>query len=210
MKKATKLFVMIMCAISLIACGTTTDKKGNEEEVKIQVPEAEVQAWLEAFAIADYETVFNSIDSLDSNNDIIQEFNDLLFNEAENFGEGYFDLIKHFLGFDFIINGITVDGDNATADVTIICYDYDQVVESAMTDIVNYAINNVDEISGFNEEDYEQLALTLLVDSVANAEKTVENEVSIKLTYKDGKWLFRESGTITIFEIIYEGLEGLA
>lgn len=98
------------------------------------------------------------------------------------------EFMKSYLdGFDYTIDSITVDGDTATAQITLTCKSYTDY-QTALSDAVKEITDNPDMIASWSEADINQHIGEIVISSLDNVSLKPTEPITITYTKQDGKW----------------------
>lgn len=135
--------------------------------------------------------------SLTSELDAIKNLDDGFINDLSEsvnmsqlslYGIDGVEFMKSYLeGFDYSIDSITVDGDTATAQITLTCKSYTGY-QSALRDAVDEITSNTDVIAGYSESDINERIGDIVVSSLENVELKATEPITIDYTKNDGVW----------------------
>lgn len=134
--------------------------------------------------------------------DIKNDSSDIADEVAESAGEDFATIgvdakafaTAYLEGFDYAINDVTVDGDTATADVTVTCKSLNSILNAFQTSFAA-KLNSYDAESLPTEDELNQLAGQLLMEATEAAEP---RETACSFTYTkddDGTWEADESAS---------------
>lgn len=132
--------------------------------------------------------------------------------EFEEYGIDIYEFMEHsFAKFDYTIGDVTVDGDTATADLTLTNVDLKTTLETVQEDI--YA-NVLDYSEMFDAEDEEegqrqfmQLFFQKIYDALDASEEVVSTDAQLKLNKVDGEWQVDETSLNAVVGGMYGGIE---
>lgn len=129
----------------------------------------------------------DSIKNLDDS--FVNEFSESInMSQLSVYGIDGVAFMKSYLdGFDYAIDSIAVDGDRATAQITITCKSYtgyQGALQNAVTDITA----NPDEIAALSSDEINQRIGEIVIGSLDGVELAVTEPVTITYTKVDGQW----------------------
>lgn len=178
-KRSLKALVCSLVAVLAVACGlaVTACSPGQSDEDAIK---QDLAANLDEIKNADEDAV-----------------QDLLANEDtsmfEQLGVDPTEFFSAMLdGFDYTIDSVTVDGDTATASVSVTCKSMSTMQSDAMSAV--YALmDDPTEIAGMSEDEIMQLAGQTMMEAIKGSET---HESTYEFTYEkvDGTWTIQDSG----------------
>ena len=102
-------------------------------------------------------------------------------------------LANSIAGFDYSINNETIDGDNATVNVTFKTYDYGLFIKTFLGEYIQKAFTLA--LGGGTEEDVEKIANELAeekFEEMTKEGKKSELSMDFKLNKVDGSWVLDE------------------
>ncbi|MBR0405724.1 MAG: nuclear transport factor 2 family protein [Eggerthellaceae bacterium] len=130
---------------------------------------------------------------------------------AEQYGIDPIEMLQHFFAkFNYTIGDITVDGDNANAQVTVENVDFQKVLNGSMTDLQkdpDFAAKLASEYASGGEKAAYKLIFEKMYEAIDAAEDTVTNTVDFKLTKTDGQWNINEEDLGNLISSLYGGLD---
>lgn len=112
---------------------------------------------------------------------------------AEEFSAAYLD------GFGYEIGDITVDGDTATAEVTITVKSYNDIMTSLQTEFSEWLYSDAASAITSEEELYHELG-RIMIETVQNTEAT-QNTVTVDYTKNGDEWTMDSSSLSEINSI---------
>ncbi|NCA32945.1 hypothetical protein D5275_09450 [Adlercreutzia muris] len=129
----------------------------------------------------------DSIKNLDDS--FVDEFSESInMSQLSVYGIDGVAFMKSYLdGFDYAIDSIAVDGDRATAQITITCKSYtgyQGALQNAVTDITA----NPDEIAALSSDEINQRIGEIVIGSLDGVELAATEPVTITYTKVDGQW----------------------
>ncbi len=162
-KKVFSLVFSLIMLISFTACGGPT-------------PEELVTSALDALKSGDESFFEGSIESFEESFDS---------SSAEDLDKALKTVLSTM---DYEVISTTEDGNKATVKVKITNKDYSKAVEKYFSDVMAYAMSNLDA----SEDEVDKKVVELLVNAInesAEGESTVTNEADITLTKGDDGWV---------------------
>ncbi len=183
-------FVTLGLSLALVGCG----KKVNEEEIIRQA----VTETMDIFKNPTEEALAEVLKDADSSLEVLDEY-----------GIDIYEFMGHcFRNFDYSIGEISIDGDVATAELTVTNTDLQSAIETASDDITN----NYDEYLGVvlgddGERQFMQLFFQKVYEQMDATDETVTNDVTLKLKKEDGVWDVDDSGVDAVVSAMFGGLE---
>lgn len=156
--------VALVFSLFLSGCGGTDPEQLIREDLDAALGGADDQVEVRAAGLE--ETVGDNFDSLGIT--------------AEEFSAAYLD------GFGYEIGDITVDGDTATAEVTITVKSYNDIMSALQSDFAEWL--NSDEASAVTSEEelYQELG-RMLIEAVQNTE-AAQSTLTVDYTKNDDEW----------------------
>lgn len=98
------------------------------------------------------------------------------------------EFMKSYLdGFDYNIDSITVDGETAEAQITLMCKSYTDY-QTALSNAVKEITDNPDMIASWSESDINQHIGEIVVSSLDGVEVKPTDPIVITYTKQNGKW----------------------
>lgn len=95
-------------------------------------------------------------------------------------------MVSYLEGFDYTINDVTVDGDGATANVTITCKTLTDIYNEVMTNAEETA-NNTD-TSSMSEDEANQLVGQIMMEAVGQVQATTQEPIDLTFTLNGNTW----------------------
>ena len=121
------------------------------------------------------------------------------------------EMLQHlFSKFNYTIGDITVDGDTATAQVTMENVDVQTVMNETMANLQNdedFIAKVSEAYASGNQEDMYKLIFDKVYEAVEASDKIVSNTVDLKLEKKDGQWTLDEEASKALVSSLYGGLD---
>lgn len=120
-----------------------------------------------------------------------------------------YEYLGHALSrFDYTIDGVTVDGDTARADLTVTNVDLGTAMEAATAWLEDNPDEYEDALGDDNALDQViQLLLDRLYEEIDRSDDLVSSSVTITFTKVDGVWQVDEDSMDGIVSALYGGLE---
>ncbi|WP_273382473.1 DUF5105 domain-containing protein [Enorma phocaeensis] len=161
--------VALVFSLFLAGCGGTDPEQLIREDLEARL--GEVDELDEAMATGLEESVGDDLDSFGIT--------------AEEFSTAYLD------GFGYEIGDITVDGDTATAEVTITVKSYNDIMSALQTDFGEW-LNSEEASAVTSEEELYQELGSMLIEAVQNTEAT-QNTLTVDYTKDGDEWTMDSS-----------------
>ena len=193
-KRMTAVFTMIILAVgvsfTLAACGS---QSSDEQLIKTELSKV-----LDAFKNPTEESLSPYMGDVDSS-------------ALEAYGIDIVEMMQHlFKHFDYSIDSVTVDGDKATAKLTVENIDMQKVITEASA-----ALTSDQEFMAKAQEAYvsggEKAMYKLIFDEMYAAidaeTDTVKGETEITLTKTNGQWDVDEDSMTDFISKVYGGLD---
>ena len=193
-KRMTAVFTMIILAVgvsfTLAACGS---QSSDEQLIKTELSKV-----LDAFKNPTEESLSPYMGDVDSS-------------ALEAYGIDIVEMMQHlFKHFDYSIDSVTVDGDKATAKLTVENIDTQKVITEASA-----ALTSDQEFMAKAQEAYvsggEKAMYKLIFDEMYAAidaeTDTVKGETEITLTKTNGQWDVDEDSMTDFISKVYGGLD---
>ena len=141
---------------------------------------------------------------------LLGEADETTMKQLETYGVDLYELIGHaFRGFDYTIGDIKVDGNNATADLTITTIDISKTSQAALESISKDPAA-LEKVQKFYEDGDQKAAMQYVVGLVYDAldatTDTVTTDTTLKLTKTNGTWDVDKSSLNEIFAGMYGDL----
>lgn len=131
--------------------------------------------------------------------------------ELKKYGVDPIEMMQHFFSkFDYTIDGVKVDGDKATASVTITNVDYGTVLNETVADLQNnqeFMSQAASVYVSEGEEGMYKLIFDEVYKAIDNSDKLATNSVDIALEKKDGQWDFTEQGQKDLMSAMFGGFD---
>ncbi len=183
-------FVTLGLSLALVGCG----KKANEEEIIRQA----VTETMDIFKNPTEEALAEVLKDADSSLEVLDEY-----------GIDIYEFMGHcFRNFDYSIGEISIDGDVATAELTVTNTDLQAAIETASDDITNNYDEYLDVVLGDDgERQFMQLFFQKVYEQMDATDETVTNDVTLKLKKEDGVWDVDDSGVDAVVSAMFGGLE---
>ncbi|MBE6470165.1 MAG: hypothetical protein E7000_00435 [Coriobacteriaceae bacterium] len=184
-------FLAIGAACVLAGCSGTSDEQVIREGLAKE---------LDAFKSPTKESLEPYIGEIDSDQ----------METLESYGIDIYEFIEHaFRGFDYTINDVTVDGDTATADVTISNIDVAKVASSVMDTVSSdkdIAAKVQKLAEGGDQSEVMKYVFSLMYDAMDAATETVSTDTTIKLTKTNNQWDIDEDSISDMIAGMYGGM----
>lgn len=141
----------------------------------------------------------------------IQEFineDELDLSAIEEYDIDIYEFLEHsFKHFDYTINDVVVDGDTATASLTLTNADLGAVIEDATTEITENIEDYQDIINGENgRNEFMKVFFNKIYEKLDATEETVSNDATLKLKKVDGEWEVDDSSMNEVISAMYGGV----
>lgn len=131
--------------------------------------------------------------------------------EIKQYGVEPVEMLKHFFSkFDYTIDGVKVDGDKATASVTITNIDFESVLNKTAADLQNnqeFMTQAAAAYASGGEEAMYKLIFEEVYKAIDNSNDLTTNSVDIALEKKDGTWDFSEQGQKDLVSAMFGGFD---
>ena len=135
--------------------------------------------------------------SLSSELDSIKNIDDAFVNEFSEsidmsqlsvYGIDGVELMKSYLsGFDYTIDSINVDGDSATAQITLTCKSYTGYLQALQT-AVDEVTADPDALAALSNDEINQKIGEIVIGSLDGVELAANQPITITYTKVDGTW----------------------
>jgi hypothetical protein len=127
----------------------------------------------------------------------------------EEYDIDIYEFLGHsFKHFDYTINDVTVDGDTATASLTLTNTDLGAVVEETTTEITENIDDYADILNGENgRKEFMKLFFDKIYEKLDASEETVSTDATLQLNKVDGEWEVDDSSMDAVVSAMYGGLE---
>jgi hypothetical protein len=127
----------------------------------------------------------------------------------EEYDIDIYEFLGHsFKHFDYTINDVTVDGDTASANLTLTNTDLGAVVEETTTEITENIDDYADILNGENgRKEFMKLFFDKIYEKLDASEETVSTDATLQLNKVDGEWEVDESSMDAVVSAMYGGLE---
>jgi hypothetical protein len=127
----------------------------------------------------------------------------------EEYDIDIYEFLGHsFKHFDYTINDVTVDGDTATASLTLTNTDLGAVVEETTTEITENIDDYADVLNGENgRKEFMKIFFNKIYEKLDASEETVSTDATLQLNKVDGEWEVDDSSMDAVVSAMYGGLE---
>lgn len=127
----------------------------------------------------------------------------------EEYDIDIYEFLGHsFKHFDYTINDVTVDGDTATANLTLTNTDLGAVVEETTTEITENIDDYADVLNGENgRKEFMKIFFNKIYEKLDASEETVSTDATLQLNKVDGEWEVDDSSMDAVVSAMYGGLE---
>lgn len=174
LKNYTSRITALILALALLVVGSVffgcSSPQTDEEQI-----EASLSAELDSIKNLDDSFVDDLRESIDMSQLSIYGI------DGVEFMESYLD------GFDYTIDSITVDGDTAMAQITLMCKSYTEYQE-ALSNAVSEITANPDMIASWSESDINQHIGEIVISSLDNVSLKPTEPITIAYTKLDDSW----------------------
>lgn len=136
--------------------------------------------------------------SLSSELDSIKNIDDAFVNEFSEsidmsqlsvYGIDGVEFMKSYLsGFDYTIDSINVDGDSATAQITLTCKSYTGYLQGACRTAVDEVTADPDALAALSNDEINQKIGEIVIGSLDGVELAASQPITITYTKVDGTW----------------------
>lgn len=131
--------------------------------------------------------------------------------EIKQYGVEPVEMLKHFFSkFDYTIDGVKVDGDKATASVTITNIDFESVLNKTAADLQNnqeFMTQAAAAYASGGQEAMYKFIFEEVYKAIDNSNDLTTNSVDIALEKKDGTWDFSEQGQKDLVSAMFGGFD---
>lgn len=127
----------------------------------------------------------------------------------EEYDIDIYEFLGHsFKHFDYTINDVTVDGDTASANLTLTNTDLGAVVEETTTEITKNIDDYADVLNGENgRKEFMKIFFNKIYEKLDTSEETVSTDATLQLNKVDGEWEVDDSSMDAVVSAMYGGLE---
>lgn len=127
----------------------------------------------------------------------------------EEYDIDIYEFLGHsFKHFDYTINDVTVDGDTASANLTLTNTDLGAVVEETTTEITENIDDYADVLNGENgRKEFMKIFFNKIYEKLDASEETVSTDATLQLNKVDGEWEVDDSSMDAVVSAMYGGLE---
>lgn len=132
-------------------------------------------------------TELDSIKNLDDA--FVNEFSESInMSQLSMYGIDGVEFMRSYLtGFDYTIDSINVDGDTATANITLTCKSYTGY-QQALKDAVDKITENPDELAGLSNDDINKKIGEIVTGSLDGVELKATEPITITYTKVNDTW----------------------
>jgi hypothetical protein len=164
------LLVAAFCALGVFTLSGCAQKQTDEEVIREQLT-----------------TELDSIKNVDSN--FVDDFSESInMTQLSVYGIDGTDFMQAYLnGFDYSIDDISVEGDQATATVTLTCKSYSGY-QNALEDAVTKITENPEELTTMTEDDINKKIGEIVIGSLENVDLAQTTPIEIKYTKENDTW----------------------
>lgn len=166
------LTLAVLLALSVGMIGLSGCKGGTNDEDAIR---------------ASLTSELNSIKNIDDT--FVNEFSESIdMSQLSVYGIDGVEFMKSYLnGFDYSIDSINVDGDSATAQITLTCKSYTGY-EQTLQQAVNEITADPDSLAKLSNDEINKKIGEIVIGSLDNVELAPTQPISITYTKVDGTW----------------------
>lgn len=168
------IFAVLLAAASLtfIAMGLSGCSGGQSDEDAIR---------------ASLTSELDSIKNIDDT--FVNEFSESInMSQLSVYGIDGVEFMKSYLaGFDYAIDSINVDGDNATAQITLTCKSYTGY-QQALQQAVDEITADPDSLAALSNDEINQKIGEIVIGSLDGVELAATQPITITYTKVDGTW----------------------
>lgn len=188
------LTTMLGCVLAFgLVVGLNGCGKQNDEEL-IRAAVAEV---MDAFKSPTKENLKQFVDE-----------SEVDLSELDQYGIDIYEFLQHsFAHFDYTINEVKVDGNNATASLSLTNADLNKALTAAqeeyMAEIDYEALMSSDD----PEKEVAQQLFAKVYQKLDESEDLVTTDATLKLTKEDGEWKLDEDSVNAVVSGMYGGME---
>ncbi len=127
----------------------------------------------------------------------------------EEYDIDIYEFLGHsFKHFDYKVNKVTVDGDTASADLTLTNADLGSVVEDATAEMTEHIDEYADVINGDNgRNEFMKIFFNKIYEKLDASEETVSTDATLRLNKVDGEWEVDDSSMDAVVSAMYGGIE---
>lgn len=127
----------------------------------------------------------------------------------EEYDIDIYEFLGHsFKHFDYTINDVTVDGDTASANLTLTNTDLGAVVKETTTEITENIDDYADVLNGENgRKEFMKIFFNKIYEKLDASEETVSTDATLQLNKVDGEWEVDDSSMDAVVSAMYGGLE---
>lgn len=127
----------------------------------------------------------------------------------EEYDIDIYEFLGHsFKHFDYTINDVTVDGDTASANLTLTNTDLGAVVEETTTEITENIDDYADVLNGENgRKEFMKIFFNKIYEKLDASEETVSTDATLQLNKVDGEWEVDDSSMDAVVSAMYGGLD---
>lgn len=166
------LALAVLLALSVGMVGMTGCKGGTNDEEAIR---------------ASLTSELDSIKNIDDT--FVNEFSESInMSQLSVYGIDGVEFMKSYLnGFDYSIDSINVNGDNATAQITLTCKSYTGY-QQALQQAVDEITADPDSLAALSSDEINQKIGEIVIGSLDGVELAATQPISITYTKVDGTW----------------------
>ena len=196
MKRATTLLVALAMSVGLCFGLAACSSSANSDETAIKT---ELDKALGALKNPTAESIGELMDDTST------------FEEFEKMGVDPIEMLQHLFGkFDYTIDSVKVDGDTATAQLTLTNIDLEKAITSFTNDMGNDAEFTSQLISAYQsggEAAMYELVFDKMYEYIDNSDELVTSEAELKLTKANGQWQIDENSEVEMISAMYGGAD---
>ncbi|MBP3894567.1 MAG: hypothetical protein J6D34_11080 [Atopobiaceae bacterium] len=129
--------------------------------------------------------------------------------EIEEYGIDPYEFMTHCLShFDYTIDSVTVDGESATASLTLKSADISVAVKAVQAEMTENAADYADILSSEDAlREFMKTFFDKVYEKLDASEELVESQAQLNLTKTDGEWGVDDDGVNTIVSGMFGGIE---
>ena len=209
LRKALAVALIPLLAFCLVGCGDNSE----------QVITEGLQSMLEPFRDPTVDSLKEAVVTLGGTKSDAEDMADLFDEMEEEYGIDADQLLEHlFLDYNYAVSNVQVDGDDATAVVTLTTKDFeaaaDALEEYSASDEFEGKVeelledDSIEDIDDFYKAMY-QIVFEKFYECVEDAD-TVTKDVDVSLTCTDDVWELDDSSTDDLVEALFTGLTSLS
>ena len=187
----TMLALSVGLGFALVACGSSASN--DEKLIKDELSKV-----MDAFKNPTAESLSPYVTDAD-------------LKQLEAFGVDYVELFQHlFKHFDYKINNVKVDGDKATATVTVTNVDFPKIMsafEAAAQSDADFQAELLGAYSSGGQQAMYPVIFQKLYSEIDASTDTVTNDAELKLTKTNNAWNIDDASMKEFVSKVYGGLD---